>query len=144
VEIFMRSDDQQKVVQIAHVKQAILEMTKSSLVVSIERCSFQQLLFLLACVKRNRQCGIKELVFCDVVQEHIRYCREYSKNCPNISEFHRISSFLGSYHLIIVESIKAGEPSQKLQLQIHEQDIFLAVKNCQDSTLLAIVKKLDS
>ena len=125
VEIFMQPGNQSKVVEMVHVKQAIQEMMKSSVVVSIERCSFQQIIFLLSCVKRRRRCGLRELIFCDVIEEHFRYCAEYGEDCPSTPQMHRISSFLGSYNLLIVESAKAGEPLQKLQLQVHEQGIGL-------------------
>jgi Cdc6-like AAA superfamily ATPase len=145
VEIFVNSDDSQTGVDMDHVKQAIQEMTKSSLIPQIQRCSFQQLLFLLSCVKRSRATGIKELTFCDIVDDHYAFCFKYlsEKYTPSVSTLHEIANFLSGFNLLIAERSKAGEPGQKIQMRVHEDDIFQAIKSISHPKLMPILKQLD-
>ena len=145
VEIFVNSNDCHTGVDIDHVKQAIQEMTKSSLVPQIQRCSFQQLLFLLSCVKRSRATGIKEVIFCDIVDDYRAFCLKYlsEKYTPSVSALHEIANFLSSFNLLIAEKRKAGEPGQKIQMRVHEDDVFQAVKNSAHTKLVPILKQLD-
>jgi Cdc6-like AAA superfamily ATPase len=111
-----------------HIKEALKEMTSSTVVLAIKMASFHQKLFLLSSAKQARATGLAELSFGRIVEEHSRYCSTYAKPIPSMSIFNSICSYLGIYHLLTVERGKNGDPTQKVRLEVDETDIVLGIK----------------
>lgn len=125
------------------IKSAIKEMTTSSTVKALQHSTLHQLLFLLSCIKQSRLTGLSELSYRNIIEEHQSYCHLYSKSSPTMSVFHAISSYLGYYQLLTLEVAKSGDFSQKIKLNVDEQDVFLGIKQGDNKVLKTIVDGLE-
>lgn len=142
VEVFVQSNDS-GLVQLRHVHEAIKEMGSSSSVKAVQYLSFHQKLFLICCIKQSRATGIVELNYGRIEQDYVRTSELNSILALTTSELHLTCSFLGNHGIITVETAKAGDPSQKIKLEVLEQDIFTAItQDKAEKKLLSIVKKM--
>lgn len=129
-------------VTIAHVTAALLEFTTSSFVQAVKRCPYYQQLFLLACLRRAKVTGVSEFVLTQIIDEHKSYCHSRSKPVPSMSQYHTMSALLNQYGLIIAETKKAGDPSQKIRLAIVADDIHAGIAQSGNTDLKTIAETI--
>ncbi|KAI8817388.1 P-loop containing nucleoside triphosphate hydrolase protein [Fimicolochytrium jonesii] len=118
-----------KLVTMMVIDQAVKEMFASVAVQSVGRGSTHQRVFLVALVRSVRRAGIGEVEYGPVSDEHYRLCDMGNLPAPTAYDLYGICAQLHTSRLILLEQHRAGDRSQKLQLNISEEDVVTAVQN---------------
>ena len=129
------------VVTNSFIEAAMKEMSSSKIVRAIQFSSLHQKLFLLAVTRVIKKTGLNEALFGDVVEEHESICRLARIEIPSTTSLYQICNFLGTYHLVLLEPGKQGDPGMKLLLQVDQTDVMTGIKNSDgDDRVKSILK----
>ncbi len=70
-----------------------------------------------------------------VLCKHSSYCQFKATPALSLYEFTQIVSTLSAYGLLLAEGKRAGDPIQKLRLNIPEDDIVAAIRGGEDEDM---------
>lgn len=127
-----RDSDTTKSITRDIVTKVINEMFLSPSIQAICKATLHQRIFLVAVFRISRNEGKPEVTFRDVVFEHQRISQFQNLAVPTRGDLVSICSFLNSFRLILCENNKIGDPTQKLRLNVSEEDLMSAVKKGTD------------
>ncbi|KAJ3294697.1 Origin recognition complex, subunit 1 [Borealophlyctis nickersoniae] len=129
----------QSLVTMSVIDRAIKEMFNSVTVQALQRASFHQRLFMMAVVRVVKRTGKAEVEFGDVSMEHLRLARSGNLSLiPNASDLVALCAQLSTVRLLMTEQSRAGDPKQRMRLNVSEGDVLTAAKNGPDDYIRAL------
>ncbi|KAI8607176.1 hypothetical protein BC830DRAFT_193059 [Chytriomyces sp. MP71] len=123
----------------ALITEVIKDLFNPTVVPFLRNSSLHQQLFLLAVRKAVRKNGGVDASFNEILAEHEGYCQPLSIPAPDTHLLQKICMQLYATRLILMETGKFSDPTQKIKLNVSENDLVVALK--EDKYLKRILER---